>query len=52
MASIAKHHGSWQYRVSYRDQNGKPKFISKSGFTTKKAASGNTNYWLPEGVSS
>ena len=39
MASIAKHHGSWQYRVSYRDQNGKPKFISKSGFTTKKAAS-------------
>ncbi|KRL13025.1 site-specific integrase [Schleiferilactobacillus perolens] len=39
MASITKRGGSWQYRVSYKDKDGKRKYINLSGFPTKKAAS-------------
>lgn len=38
MASIRKRNGSWQYRISYKDLDGKYKEKSKSKFRTKKEA--------------
>ncbi|WP_125767333.1 site-specific integrase [Lapidilactobacillus wuchangensis] len=38
MANIMKRGKSWQYRVSYIDKDGKRKYVSKSGFKTKRSA--------------
>lgn len=38
MASFRKRGNSWQYRVTYIDNSGKRKEISKSGFSTKAEA--------------
>lgn len=38
MASFRKRNDLWEYRISYKDNNGKYKIKSKSGFKTKKEA--------------
>lgn len=38
MASISKRGKKWQYRVSYKDNDGTRKYVNKGGFPSKKAA--------------
>ena len=38
MANISKADKTWRYRVSYYDDAGKRKWITKSGFRTKAEA--------------
>lgn len=38
MASFRKRNGTWEYRISFKDFDGKFKVKSKNGFKTKKAA--------------
>lgn len=39
MASFRKRPNGWEYRISYKDENGKNKIKSKGGFKTKSEAS-------------
>ncbi|MFU0844508.1 MAG: hypothetical protein ACFWT8_08245 [Lacticaseibacillus casei] len=36
MASISKRGKKWQYRVSYKDNDGTRKYVNKGGFPQKR----------------